>query len=1020
MRKALFLWVFALCLLATVNGFAHDTDLYMSSGEGVEPNILIIFDNSGSMNDQIQAYFYDPAITYPEAVVPVTSRDTVYYRTSTGAWRVFGSGTIAGVACPAARTALTNMGHYEGNTSSSCTYTYQTLRTGNYRNYLVSIGGSEYQTKLAIAKRVIKEFLDTVNGVRIGLMVFNKVVTINGISETEGGRIHSEVKSLSDPNRTVLKADIDSIVAETWTPLAETLYEAGLYFKGGASYFTAGKQYVSPIQYYCQRNYVILITDGDSTRDRNSILRTAIGDRDGDGKEPGGANEVHYMVDGQDMLGTDYLDDVAKYLYERDLSSSFEGLQNISTYTIGFTVQSQHQLLSRTATHGHGKYFYCDNAQGLASSFQNIIDDILMRTSSFVAPIVPISRMERTSAGDKLYLALFKPLKDRMWSGNVKKFGVAQTADASEGVSVGDLIDSAGKKVLNSSGQIVPTSRSFWTTAAMDGNEVEVGGVGEVLLNRSTARKIYSYLGSNLNLTHSSNAFTTGNGLITPTALGLASGDTEGRAKLIKFIHGVDAYDDDGNGDSDEKRDWLLGSFLHSRPIIVHYSETESVIYAGSNDGMLHAFDDATGEELWAFVPPNLLNKLQALHSDVIASMVDGSPKVYLGSDKKVLIFGERRGGDHYLALDITDRLSPKLLWQINPSTSGFEELGQSWSTPQIGKIRQGLGDRWVAFIAGGYDDNQDNSPVTLPDSKGRAVYAVDVLTGALVWSYSRAQDASMAYSIPSDISKIDITGDGRIDRLYVGDMGGQMWRFDVGDSDPANWTGKIIFKANGATGAQRKIFYPPDVVLERDSVDYEMIFFGTGDREHPKDSTTVNRIYVVKDKHPSSPLTETDLVDVTLDLLQDPNTSGADKDQIRAWLRQKSGWYIKLDVNTGEKVLSPPVVFYKTAYFTTFTPTFGTTGDPCYVGEGTARVYVLRYDTGNAAFNLDTSNDVGAPVVKRSDRAGVIGTAMPSGVIITFFGGTAVGYAGVGGGVYTPMLPSTKSLVPINWKIVF
>ncbi len=237
------------------------------------------------------------------------------------------------------------------------------------------------------------------------------------------------IKSLTDTNRAILKQDVDSIVAETWTPLAETLYEAGLYFKGGASYFNSGVQYVSPIQYYCQRNYVVLITDGDSTRDRNSILRTAIGDRDGDGREPGGANEVHYLVDGQDMLGTDYLDDVAKYLYERDLSSSFEGQQNVSTYTIGFTVQSQHQLLSRTATHGHGKYFYCDNAQGLANSFQNIIDDILMRTSSFVAPIVPISRMERTSAGDKLYLALFKPVKDRMWSGNIKKFGVAQTAE---------------------------------------------------------------------------------------------------------------------------------------------------------------------------------------------------------------------------------------------------------------------------------------------------------------------------------------------------------------------------------------------------------------------------------------------------------------------------------------------------------------------------------------------------------------------------------------------------------------
>jgi len=296
----------------------------------------------------------------------------------------------------------------------------------------------------------------------------------------------------------------------------------------------------------------------------------------------------------------------------------------------------------------------------------------------------------------------------------------------------------------------------------------------------------------------------------------------------------------------------------------------------------------------------------------------------------------------------------------------------------------------------------------------------VDVLTGSLVWRYSYAQDSSMSYSIPSDISKVDINGDGKIDRLYVGDMGGRMWRFDVGDSSPANWTGKIIFKANGVSSDQRKIFYPPDVTLERDSVDYEMIFFGTGDREHPKETATVNRIYAVKDKNPLSSLMESDLVDVTLDLLQDPNTSGTEKEQIKALLKERSGWYIKLDVNSGEKVLSPPVVFYKTAYYTTFAPTFGTEGDPCYVGEGKARVYVLRYDTGNAAFNLDLSNDAGGPIVRRSDRTGVIGTAMPSGVIITFMGGIAVGYAGVGGGVYTPMLPSTKSLIPINWKIVF
>jgi type IV pilus assembly protein PilY1 len=359
-------------------------------------------------------------------------------------------------------------------------------------------------------------------------------------------------------------------------------------------------------------------------------------------------------------------------------------------------------------------------------------------------------------------------------------------------------------------------------------------------------------------------------------------------------------------------------------------------------------------------------------------------------------------------------------MWEISPSTAGYEELGQTWSTPQIGKIRYGSGEKWVAFIGGGYDENQDNDPVTAADSKGRAVYAFDVLTGSLLWHYSYAQNAEMTYSIPSDISRVDTNGDGKIDRLYVGDMGGRLWRFDVGDPDPANWTGKIIFKSNTGSSDRRKIFYPPDVVLEGgNEAYYEMVLFATGDREHPKESTTINRLYAVKDKNPITPLTENDLVDVTADLLQDPDTPRTQKEALLAQLMEKGGWYIQLDLHPGEKSLASPVVYYKTVYYTTFTPTFGGEADPCFVGEGTARLYILNYKTGNAVFNLDDSNDVEGPTVGRTDRSTIIGTAIPSGVIITFIRGLAIGYAGVGGGVHTPTLPSTRSLVPIQWRIV-
>ena len=1014
-KRILFVLLTPLCLLLAMDSFASDMDLYMASGQGVEANLLIMFDNSGSMNDEIQAYFYEPSTTYDPLVVSQANRDKVYYRVYGGGWNVF-SDSISNVACSAARAALTNNGHYEGYTNSTCSSTNRTLRTGNYRNYLASVGGSEFLPKLTIAKRVMEDFLTTIHGVRIGMMVFNN---------SEGGRIHSTIRSLNETTRNQLINEVRNITAETWTPLAETLYEAGLYFKGGSSYFNSGVNYTSPIQYYCQRNYVIIITDGMSTQDRNAILASAIGDQNGDQKEPIGApNDPNYA-----SSGSDYLDDVAKYLYDGDLRSDLTNQQNIITYTIGFT--EDNDLLERAATHGHGRYFYSDNAQQLANAFQDIINEILEKSSSFVAPLVPVSRMERTSAGDKIYLALFQPNDDGMWSGNIKKFGVAQENNTVSGIFLGDIIDANGAAALDQDGQILSTAKSFWTTISMDGGDVEKGGVGDVLRNRSSSRNIYTYLESNVSLPDSSNAFIEAN--ITPAMLGLGSDNSE-RDKLVRFVRGYDAYDDNGNGydDPNEKRDWILGSFLHSRPLLIHY-ETRSVIFAGANDGMLHAFDDSDGSELWAFIPPNLLDKLHALHADVVESFVDGSPKAYLSYDanglitKAILIFGQRRGGNHYYALDITDPLVPKYLWKMSPDMANYAELGQTWSSPMIGKIAYLTGEKWVAFIGGGYDDNQDNDPVTVPDSKGRAIYVVDVLDGSLVWRYSYAENNGMAFSIPSDIQRIDTNGDGKIDRLYVGDMGGRIWRFDIGDlnrdgsSETGEWTAKIIFNSN-AGGEKRKIFYPPDVTLEKDSGDYEMLFFGTGDREHPKESTNINRFYAVKDKNPSTPLTETNLVDVTQDLLQDASTSTADKTAILNALATKDGWFIKLDQNLGEKCLSSPAVYYGVVYYTSFAPTFGSEGDPCFVGEGTGRVYALRYKSGNAAFNLDGLGTI--DTLTRSDRGATIGTGIPSGVIITFIEGKTVAYVGVGGPggprVPRPKLLSDKTIVPVTWRIVF
>jgi len=1043
--KLLFLVLF-LCLFITLNTYAADTDLYVGGGTAIEPNILVIFDTSGSMDNTVNTgCHYDPSTTYPTDpghtdIVPTK----VYRKRDSGEWFPLYefAGSVPAVGCPAARTTLTtyDKGIYIGRPNwdgSKCSGTTRTLATGNWLNFwLASDGIYGTMKKIDIAKAVTKNFLSSIEDVKVGLMRFGSKKQTSGYDDTQSGRIIYNITELTDSTRSDIIAAIDALTAGGYTPLAEVLYEAGLYFKGAKSNFnwatsTQKVQYTSPIEYYCQKNYVILMTDGMSTMDRDPVLKTIgnKGDVDGDKKEPGMANDPDYGLD-----GSDYLDDVVKYYYDGDLRSDLQAQQNMVVYTIGFELSDTdpdsakaRDLLRRTAQHGHGKFYNANNTAGLSDAFSSILSEILAKTSSFVAPIVPVSRMERTTAGDKIYLAFFRPEQVGMWSGNMKKYGVAQTKDTSTGIEVGDILDRTGIKATDtdpnsaSAGQFYGTSKSYWGSGIQDGGEVESGGVGQVLINRTSARNIYTYLGTDSNLTHSSNAFTKTNTSITPSVLGVST--DEDKNNLIDFVHGYDAYDDDGNTITTEKREWILGSFLHSRPFIIHYAD-RTVIYAGSNDGMLHAFDDNNGEELWGFIPRDLLGRLLELHTNTPGIFVDGSPKAYItyGSDgyptKAILIFGLRRGGNKYCALDVTDPVHPTYAWKIDPATmSQYSEMGQSWSSPVIGKIASGTGEQWVAFIGGGYDEGQDEA--TPPaDHHGRAIYVVNVLDGSLVWKYSHAENSAMSHSIPSDITGLDVNGDGKIDRLYVGDTNARMWRFDIGNTDTtASWTGKIIFQSNPGASEKRKIFYPPDVTFEKDgSTEYETLFFGTGDREAPKIMTNIDRLYAVKDKNTGTILKEIGLVNVTnyYSLSQDDQTAMLND------IKTMSGWFIILD-DSGEKSLATPVVFYRVAYYTTFSPTFGDVLlDPCFVGEGTAKVYALNYATGEAVFNMDLTNDTSGTVIAKSDRSKVIGTAIPSGVIITVIGGQATAYIGVGGGVYTPELSTRKTLFPLHWKIMF
>jgi len=1004
-------------LFAAGVSLGDDTEIYGTVSISLQPNVLIIFDNSGSMDTRdVPGERYDPGITYTGSY----STNAVY-RKSWWQWNSFAN-HIDDLNCAPVKTALETIGYCRkrirgSNRNYVCGGGNKRLRTGNYMNYDES-GYGETRTRISVAKEVITNLINDTDDVRFGLMNFNS---------SEGGHIVDECGTA----KATLISSISGFTAETWTPLAETLAEAGLYFAGMESWFNSGVTYTSPMEERCQKNYIILMTDGYSTQDRNSKLTSGsyingdtIGDYDQDGNDPGS----------YDSYGSDYLDDVAGYLYERDCNptlgtgTSFEK-QNITVYTIGFL--TDHQLLQDAADNGGGEYFVANNISGLSEAFEEIMANISEQNAAFVAPVVPVSRLNRAYSGDYVYMGFFKPQQSGRWLGNLKKYGLN---DASE------IVDVNGNEVTTPDGMIKSNAQSYWSSS-VDGPAVEVGGAGEVLLEQ-TSRSLYTYMETQSLLTHTANAFSTGNSLITNAVLDVIS-DAQ-RTNLIDNI-----YDwDDGF--------WILGDILHSEPAVVHYSSSQSYVFVGTNDGIMHCFDDNDGHEVWGFIPPDQLGRLSLLLNADHDYFIDGSIVVYEGPSQKILFFGERRGGDHYYALDVTTPTAPNWLYKIGSDILGGGNalLGQSWCKPEIAQIAiSSSGTDTVFLMAGGYDNNQDADTPASSDSAGRAVFAVKVTDGTLSSLNINAGNYSDMTHCIVDVSAFDPDGDDIVNRVYAGDLGGHVFAFEDDDKN-GTWSKRKLF----ATPANMKIFYAPDAVKESYG---EMIFFGTGDRADPGETTVVNRIYAVKNNWGDiagfTTLAEADLVDVTADLIQ----LGTDqqKEQIAAELESAKGWYIKLE-NPGEKVVSTPVVFAGAVFFTTYTPG-STTGDsqsdPCAASDnrGVARLYAVDYLTGGGVFDWDedvgtdadgnalslseamayeagggvfnwyedVERDADGNVVSRGkrDRSKIIGTAIPSSpVFIIAPGGPKILISAEGGVPQEDPGEITPAVNQFYWRQVF
>lgn len=874
----------------------------------------------------------------------------------------------------------------------------------NYLNWVISneqAGNPVIQSRMEVVQRVTTELITERLAAGLGNSQLEFNVGLMRFSTTgNGGMVVKDIERLNTSTDELIAA-IDALAPSNNTPLAETLYEAYQYFNGGPVTYgvnsqpqpsvpaaTSGSNYVSPIQAACQKNYVVLLTDGLPSEDDD-------------------ANQLIADVIGGDCVGN-CLDDLAIHMSQSDNAAGLPGQQPVETFAIGFFTDSD--LLQATATgqvlfDENGVelpaplpgYFVANDTDQLTNAFNTIFQEIGSDVETFTSPAVSVNSLNRLQNRNVLYFTMFVPAPQGQahWDGNLKAYYLGREGNVNSGPDLPDItiLDAGFNEAIAPDGTFRETARSIWSLQADGGVVTDGGFAGRLGINRRVVTNL-----AGANLFAAGNAVDRTNEDISAQMLGhtpepdeTAEQTEARRIELLDFAAGLNA---DGTARG------VIGDPLHTQPLIATYGSAtgeELRLFLTTNDGYLHSVDptptsDTSNEDLeeWAFIPSELLGQIDEQSRNPpnlpgssskmygldgpLSAFVDGGDGDFIveGGETLYLYVAMRRGGRSYYALDLGDdpNDTPTLAFQIDGGDAGFEKLGQTWSAATPAKIRYNGATREVLIFGGGYDVSQDTD--NNPDGTGNAIYIVDARTGALVWSASNNGATlnleGMEYAIPSDISVLDVDQDGLTDRLYVGDMGAQVWRFDIVNDEITG----AKFADLGETGSagERRFYNRPSVArIVTDHDDFLTIAIGSGWRAHPLATENQDRLYVLKDENVFLPPIDAQSGNVqypaalTNDVLAPIDLqSQADVDQLQAG----GGWYLDLP-QTGEKNLSSALIADNRVFFTTYTPGTQTLSCVPSAAVGGGRLYVLDIVTGLPALDETDANDPGYVDLDRS-----------------------------------------------------
>lgn len=689
---------------------------------------------------------------------------------------------------------------------------------------------------------------------------------------------------------------------------------------------------------------------------------------------------VAFGVNGQRTTMPDIKKPDGSYVYGENLRNNF------------WNTSSTIDDVRHAAFNGRGDFLSARDPQQLIDALTSAVGSITDRNGSASAVAVTPSTSSQTE--EDIYVATFG---SRPWAGYLTAKKLKENEDTGKVSTIDDWkaadllrdrnLSSTPRQVATYNGQRGVTFKfpsSYWSL--FDNNGLPSSSVNLASSNILAPLQVQDLL-KNSSHSHS-----------TAVASERVKNTVFGQ-EMIRYLQGHSDDEGDNDPDSDgvegfrERQGSRLGDIVNSSPVFVggatnQYYDSISpndkpysvfaasdevvnrtpMVYVGANDGMLHAFNAEDGVEKFAYIPGLLFSAEDKKGLHYLAEKnyahipyVDGTPAVqdvFIDGEWRTYLVGTlRAGGRGVFVLDVTNpddnNASNAASWVKFEFT--HEDLGHTYSDPQIVRLNNG---KWAAAIGNGYNNDPggdgraklflvylDGTGHKIIDTAVGEVVSQETCLGGVAAGDPSCIDVSDCNDVGSDCNglstpiTLDLDNDYIPDRVYAGDVQGNMWAFDISSDDDSNWSlahenGKPLFTAcssglvSGKCPKARRqaITAKPSVMshngrrLLADAPSL-LVYFGTGQFLTKLDPSNESKqaMYGVWDSGKGG-LTKANLTQQTFSKKDGDRYASDLVPEFSKDDSKEMGWFIQLP-DTRERSISTPVLVNNILLFNTIIP---------------------------------------------------------------------------------------------------